>query len=251
MDEVYADEDYFVNPNFESGGYHGYKDYLADREEIEEKFGRVLERAEKVAPPGRLLDVGAGPGVLLAAGSARGWDGVGVDLNPWAVRTAAQLGLDVRQGTIADGGFAEEEFDLVTIMDVLEHVTDPEAMIAEAGRVVRPGGAVAVLTPDAGSMITRLMGSRWPEAKRTDHVILFSVRGLGDLLRRQGLEPVDWHWIGKRSSVATLISDVSPASPRATRTLQSLVGDRALGRRHIEINPLSKFCLYARAMGAP
>ena len=247
IDEVYADERYFANPEFSSGGYHGYKDYLTDREEIEEKFDRVLERAERITAPGRLLDVGAGPGVLLVTAGSRGWQGVGVDLNPWAVETAAELGADVRAGTISDGGFDDDEFDLVAMMDVVEHVDEPEAMVAEAARVVRPGGAVAVLTPDAGSIITRLMGSRWPEAQRTDHLVLFSVRGLGELLRRHGLEPVDWHWIGKRSSIATLIADVSPAAPRAGHFLQSLVGRRPVARRRVEINPLSKFCLYARS----
>jgi 2-polyprenyl-3-methyl-5-hydroxy-6-metoxy-1,4-benzoquinol methylase len=248
IDAVYAGERYFSNPEFSSGGYHGYKDYLADRDEIEEKFGRVLERVEAMTPPGRVLDVGAGPGVLLAAAAARGWEGVGVDLNPWAARTAAELGADVRVGTIEDAGFDDGEFDLVTMMDVVEHVHEPERMVAEVSRLVRPGGVAAFLTPDAGSIITRLMGSRWPEAQRTDHLVLFSVRGLEALLRRHGLEPVDWHWIGKRSSIETLLADVSPAAPGVGRLLQSLVSGRALGRRRVGINPLSKFCLYARAM---
>jgi 2-polyprenyl-3-methyl-5-hydroxy-6-metoxy-1,4-benzoquinol methylase len=247
MEAVYADERYFANPEFSRGGYHGYKDYLADREEIEEKFDRVLTRAETITPPGRLLDVGSGPGMLLAAAAARGWKGVGVDLNPWAARTAAGLGADVRIGTIDDAGFGEDEFDLVAMMDVIEHVHEPERMAAEASRVLRPGGVVTVLTPDAGSIITRAMGSRWPEAKRTDHLVLFSVRGLGELLRRHGLEPVDWHWIGKRSSIATLVADASPAAPRLGGFVTSLIARRPFGRRRVEINPLSKFCLYARA----
>ncbi len=88
MEAVYADERYFANPEFNRGGYHGYKDYLADRHEIEEKFDRVLTHAESMTRPGRLLDVGSGPGVLLRAAAARGWEGVGVDLNRWAARTA-------------------------------------------------------------------------------------------------------------------------------------------------------------------
>lgn len=247
MEAVYADERYFTNPEFNRGGYHGYKDYLADREEIEEKFDRVLERAEAVTPPGRLLDVGSGPGLLLAAAAARGWEGVGVDLNPGAARMAARIGADVRVGTIEDAGFEDDDFDLVAMMDVLEHTDEPERMVAEAARVLRPGGVVSVLTPDAGSIITRLMGSRWPEAKRTDHFVLFSVQGLGELLRRHGLEPVDWHWIGKRSSIATLVADASPAAPRLGAFAQSLIARRPFGRRRVEINPLSKFCLYARA----
>ena len=58
---------------------------------IEAKFDRVIERVERQRPPGRLLDVGAGPGFMVSAARARGWDAEGIDLNPWAVAHARDV----------------------------------------------------------------------------------------------------------------------------------------------------------------
>ena len=216
---LYAGERYYANPSFdspESGGFFGYKDYLADRAHIERKFERVLERLERHASPGRLLDVGSGPGFLLAAARRRGWEARGVDPNPWAVRHARdELGLDVVEGTLDDVEVGES-YDALTMMDVIEHVSDPDALVSRAAGLTRPGGALAVLTPDAGSPVSRAMGRRWPEARRApEHLVLFSAGGLEQLLRRHGWTPVDRHSIGKESSLATLAADMAPAGARA------------------------------------
>ena len=116
--ELYAGSAYFANPDYgsaESGGYHGYKDYMADRAHIEEKFDQVLSHVERYRAPGPLLDVGSGPGFMLAVARERGWEGVGVDRNRWAVSYAVdELGLDVRLETFHDAAFEDASFDAVT-----------------------------------------------------------------------------------------------------------------------------------------
>jgi 2-polyprenyl-3-methyl-5-hydroxy-6-metoxy-1,4-benzoquinol methylase len=247
-ERIYTGERYFANPEYEQGELCGYKDYLADREEIEGKFARVLAHVERWTGPGRLLDVGAGPGFLVKVAGDRGWQAQGLDLNPWAVRYAQEdLGVKVEAGTLVQAGFGDAQFDALTMMDLIEHFAEPERELAEAARVTRPGGLLAVLTPDAGSPVTRAVGARWPEVQRApEHMVLFSVLGLAAALRRNGFEPLGWHSIGKTSSVSTLIADLSPAAPRAGRLAGRLVTGRALGNRRIELDPRAKFCLYAR-----
>ena len=246
----YEGRGYFVDESFGppgSGTFHGYRDYLADREEITRKFVQVLEHVERLVAPGRLLDVGAGPGFLVAAARERGWDASGLDLNEWAAAYAReQVGVDVRCAALGDAGLDDGELDALTMMDLVEHVTDPHALLAEAGRVLRPGGALAILTPDAGSPVSRALGPRWPEVQRPpEHIVLFSVAGLAAALAAHGFEVEGWHWIGKRSTVETLLEDVSPAAPAAARVLRPAVRGRALGRVSFELDPRTKFCLYA------
>jgi 2-polyprenyl-3-methyl-5-hydroxy-6-metoxy-1,4-benzoquinol methylase len=244
---LYAGRRYFANPEYPAGKLLGYRDYLADRAELEQKFDRVLAQLERLAPPGRLLDIGAGPGLLVAAAAERGWAAEGVDLNEWAARTARdELGVAVRAGTLDGAGFPDESFDAVTMMDLIEHDPDPGALLAEAARVLRPGGALAIHTPDAGSFATRALGRRWPEVQRApEHVVLFSVSGLSALLRERGLEPAGWHWLGKTSTLATLSADLAPAAPRLARPLHRWLASRPLGSRKLELDPRAKFCLYA------
>lgn len=249
--ELYTDERYYANARHDFGEYCGYRDYFADRKGLEEKFDRVLAHVERYAPPGRLLDVGAGPGILVAVAARRGWDSRGLDLNPWAADHARRaLGVDVRAGTLRDAEFHDESFDAVTMMDFIEHVPDPEDEIAEVARVTREGGLVALLTPDAGSPTTRLVGRRWPEVQRAgEHIVLFSVEGLSELLLRCGFEPLGWHWIGKTAPVAALVADLAPAAPRLAPALSRALAARALGKRRFEFDPRAKFCLYARRRG--
>jgi hypothetical protein len=107
---------------------------------------------------------------------------------------------------------------------------------------------LAILTPDAGSPVSRLLGSRWPEVKRVpEHLVLFSVKGLKDLLARHGYEFLGWHSIGKRSSLATLLADVSPIAPGLGKRLQGrLARGGRVGSWEFELDPRTKFCLYAR-----
>jgi len=252
---LYAGPSYFANPDFdsaESGGYHGYLDYMEDREPIEEKFERVLERIERWQAPGSLLDVGAGPGFMVSAAARRGWTPQGIEINPWAVEFASsKLGLDVRLGTLESLEAQPAAIDAVTMMDLIEHVSRPDALVARAAEITKPGGVLAILTPDAGSPVSRLLGRRWPEVKRVpEHLILFSVSGLSALLSRHGYEVLEWHSIGKRSSLATLAADVSPIAPSLGNRLRTRLTGSRIGEHQFELDPRTKFCLYARQIGA-
>lgn len=252
----YDGQAYFENPDFgapSTGGYHGYKDYMADQAYIEGKFAGVLDHVARLRPVGALLDVGCGPGFLLNVAREHGWSTTGLDLNPWAAGYARdQLGLDVRAATIDEAGLDTASFDAVTLMDLIEHTGDPEAIIAEVSRVLRPGGVLAIITPDAGSPVSRALGTRWPELQRApEHLVLFSARGLTTMLERHGFRVHGWHSMGKQSDVATIIADVSPAAPAVGRGLTVLARATGTDRRIVDLDPRTKLCLYAERTSAP
>lgn len=251
MAALYEDEAYFRNPEFSgprADGYHGYRDYLEDRPHILEKFNAVVDRIEAEIGRGRLLDVGAGPGFLLAVARERGWDVCGLDLNPWAAQYAHQeFGVEVRTQTLEEAAFEQPEFDAITMMDLVEHVADPAPLLAKAAEMLRDGGVLAILTPDAGSPVSRLLGARWPEIQRApEHLVLFSAQGLSRLLARHGFETLAAHSVGKTSSLTTLLADVAPALPRPVRRVELALSRTRLGRHTFNFDPHTKFCLYAR-----
>jgi 2-polyprenyl-3-methyl-5-hydroxy-6-metoxy-1,4-benzoquinol methylase len=239
-------------PSQHDGHVHGYSsDYLADRAYIEAKFDRVLGHLERYVSPGRLLDIGAGPGFLLAVAKRRGWDAVGLDLNEWAVQYGrGELGVDLRLGALGPDSFPGEQFDAVTMMDLVEHVPSSEDLLRDVARVVRPGGAVALLTPDAGARVSRSLGHRWPEVVPGEHAVLFSVDGLGRALARHGFTASGWHTVGKEAPVATLLADAAPAAPGWVHRVRDFVAHRSLGERVVDVDPHTKFCLYARRLPA-
>ena len=99
-------------------------------------------------PPGaRLLDAGCGSGRELDELAPRG-DVTGVDLSPLAVARARARGHpDVHEAPIERLPFADMTFDLVTCLDVIEHISDDRAALAELRRVTRPGGHLVVTVP--------------------------------------------------------------------------------------------------------
>jgi SAM-dependent methyltransferase len=108
-----------------------------------------------------VLDVGCSSGDRLLAMKDAGLAPSGVEISPAADFARERLGLDVRRGTLDAAHFEDARFRAVTLYNVLEHVHDPRALLAEVRRILAPGGCVAVQVPNAASLQARLFGSRW------------------------------------------------------------------------------------------
>jgi len=139
-------------------------------------------------PGGELLDVGCGGGAQLVQMRRLGWRGTGVDPDARAVEMATRVhGLDVRRGTLAEQGFAAGRFDAVTLSHVIEHVHDPEGLLRECARVLKPGGRLVAVTPNAASLGRRRLGTSWIGLQPPRHLYLFDCATLARLAVRAGL----------------------------------------------------------------
>ncbi len=134
----------------------------------------------------RLLDVGTGKGYLLDEARDLDFDCHAVEISAYAAAAAERkFPGRVFTGTLDAARYPEASFDVVTITDVLEHVADPHALVAELGRVLKPGGLLLVITPDAGSFSRKLLGGRWFQFKY-EHVTYWDRRSVAALLGRHG-----------------------------------------------------------------
>ncbi len=150
-------------------------------------FG-AAERAEPlrraVGGPGRrVLDVGCRSGALTQHYAA-GNDVVGLDADREALAEAAKLGIET---VWADADeplpFADSSFDVVVAAELLEHLVEPERLVREAARVLRPGGTLAGSVPNAFRLKNRLrfLAGRGPETDPT-HLHLFAPHDVVALL---------------------------------------------------------------------
>jgi ArsR family transcriptional regulator len=122
-------------------------------------------------PPGRLLDIGTGTGGLLARAAPQIKSGLGID--------ASRTMLSLARTRLADAGFghcsvrladmyrlplADASFDAATLCMVLHHAEDPTAVLAEAARVLRPGGALLIAELDhyTDPILIAPLSHRWP-----------------------------------------------------------------------------------------
>jgi 2-polyprenyl-3-methyl-5-hydroxy-6-metoxy-1,4-benzoquinol methylase len=108
-----------------------------------------LDLLKSLATRGDLLDVGSHCGFFLRKARARGWRVQGVEPSPASARIAQdRFGLDVKTGTLEEVRFPAASFDVVTLVDVFEHVEAPGTLLNEVRRVLRPGGHVFIKVPN-------------------------------------------------------------------------------------------------------
>jgi len=180
---------------------------------------RVLEALEAHIRPGRLLDLGCWVGFLLDEASRRGWQGTGVEPSEFASGFArAQLGLDVQTAELFDAELPLHEFDAVILGDVIEHLPDPGAALEELGRLLKPGGIVVLMLPDAGSRVARLLGRRWWSVIPT-HVQYFTRGTIARLLRDQGFQPLVMTTQPKAFTMRYYLERIGGYSPTLSRLL--------------------------------
>lgn len=184
---------------FESDFRCGRSDVPYSSEEAfrEENRG-LLDDFERLARPGRLLEVGSAAGWLLKHAIERGWRAEGVELSADAVEHARALGLEVFHGDLIQARLPAATFDLVYMGDVLEHVPDCRAVLAEAARVLRPGGVLYLRGPITTNSLARgLAMTAYGAIGRTRvlreppyHLWEFTPRSLARLFESVGLEVI-------------------------------------------------------------
>ncbi|OQB28648.1 MAG: putative S-adenosylmethionine-dependent methyltransferase [Chloroflexi bacterium ADurb.Bin180] len=250
LQEIYT-ESYYDHDGIVNGlEFFGYEDYVADEENIKLTFADRLRTIEKLTAPGRLLDIGCATGFFLALARDNGWQVVGTEVSTFSAGYARErLGLDVRLGTLKSLGFEAGSFDTVTMWDVLEHVTDPMAELGEIARILRTGGVLSIITPDAGSLVARILGDRWEEYRRVrEHVYFFSRRTLSRMLHEVGFEILKVESAGKFFYLGPALERLKYYTWDGAITLAAskLVYRLGLGRLRVRVNPFTKMTVYAR-----
>jgi SAM-dependent methyltransferase len=156
-------------------------------------FHGTLDELWERAAPSSVLDVGCGEGVLTVEWAARLGDGrvVGIDLDDpklraeWAKRTRPNLEFRAEEATRLS--FGDDEFDLAAAIEVLEHVPEPEATLAEMARVARRHLLVSVPREPLWRGLNMARGAYWRELGNTPgHVNHWSKRDFVSLLSRYG-----------------------------------------------------------------
>jgi 2-polyprenyl-3-methyl-5-hydroxy-6-metoxy-1,4-benzoquinol methylase len=172
-----------------------YLDYLSETAEDRRNLEAVHAWLEAVHPlrGARLLDLGAGSGKFVRFLRERGVDARGLEpseaLFAHFLRDSPAFDNETVESFAARSPGAS--FDVITALDVLEHVLAPRSFLEAASSLLRPGGLLAISTPDVASLPARLLGRRWHYYNRY-HLSYFSRATLDRLARDCSLEPVSF-----------------------------------------------------------
>jgi SAM-dependent methyltransferase len=156
-------------------------------------FHSSLDELWEIAQPNSVLDVGCGEGVLTTEWAERLGDGriVGIDLDDpklhaeWEKRSRPNLEFRAEEATRLS--FADDEFDMATAIEVLEHVPSPEQTLAEMARVAERFLLVSVPREPIWRMVNMARGAYWKSLGNTPgHVNHWTKVGFKSLLTQYG-----------------------------------------------------------------
>ena len=260
LHEVYGSDYYRNEQFFDAGGgtIYGYHDYLSERFVKQQDHQRVVDRivglldgsaghgrAARVRER-RFLDVGCGLGYMLDVAQDRGFAVEGIDYNRSAVDWMGRK--YTFPATCGDFmAYAGEPCDAVTMLDVIEHLPRPFDALVKAASLTRPGGIFVVSTMDSDSFVSRLLGRRLEDFRRTrEHLYFFNRRTLRAGLEQAGFEVLRIDSYGLTIRLDALTKRVRLALPGVGAILERLVRWLGLSRQQIHFDPRTKMIVYAR-----
>lgn len=168
------------------------------------RFPAVIERAVRwfrlwrawhvrawLPPRARILDVGCGRGIFLAAMKEWGHEVAGTQLSHTAASYIRnRLQVEVFEGELPGIPYPDESFDLITMWHVLEHTTNPRLYLEKAAALLRPGGRLLVEVPNAASLTAQWAGLEWLHWDIPRHLFHFTPGSLETLLGETGFSIV-------------------------------------------------------------
>jgi ADP-heptose:LPS heptosyltransferase/2-polyprenyl-3-methyl-5-hydroxy-6-metoxy-1,4-benzoquinol methylase len=178
--------------------YFGYRAWLgqqiksesAMQESLlaEQQLGNILIYKKK----GRMLDIWCSRGELLSAAQKIGFDCWGIEPNKWACNFASQKRkLKVLNGELRKISLENRFFDVVSCMEVIEHIGDPLGELREINRILKNDGILMLTTPNFGCRESQEFGMSWRHNKPWEHIYLFDYVHLKKMLDLAGFSIID------------------------------------------------------------
>ncbi len=169
---------------------------------------RLMRRAE-LKGDARLLEIGCGAGHFIETCVDR-FDWHGMDLSAAGIQEARARLPGLPNGRLTAAPIEkyrppQEGFDGILCFDTIEHVYDPATMLNRVADWLKPGGVFILSTPDAGSLMARIFGKRWPFMTPPEHLSFFTRPSMCQALAKAGLDTVHERSLGKFANLAFVV----------------------------------------------
>lgn len=179
--------------DWDGGFHHGLYDYYSTRlgwssERLYPEVNSVRHRDllahfESMTRGRKLLDVGCGMGQFVKTAIGEGWTARGIDLADGAIEICKRFHIPCTRSDFFGPDLDGERYDVITMFELVEHLSDPHAFMRRAASLLTDGGIVYVTTPNFRSASRRLLGPEWV-ALDAQHICYFEPSTLSRLLGR-------------------------------------------------------------------
>lgn len=223
--------DYYEKDHYEAMSYKALmlEHFARIRTISPESIKREARYLDGLAGGMKFLDVGCGLGLGLAYANRLGCELYATEFDQGALDFVSEhFEVHTFRGDVWSAAFPDDFFDFVHISHVIEHVLDPRAYVKEMRRIVKPGGLIAIGTPDISSNLYRF--HRWAKLVRMnvpdvidglEHTFIFPKAVLKSLCEEEGLVVIDHftHSLGEK--LGNLIRYDMPLGKKVNRLVQN------------------------------
>jgi 2-polyprenyl-3-methyl-5-hydroxy-6-metoxy-1,4-benzoquinol methylase len=186
----------------------GYFHYEENKELRKKNFRKWIDDSINFLSPGEVfnaLDIGCAAGYCLEIFKSKGWSPFGIELNTEYASQLQQNGYKVYNSPFLDVLF-EETYSVITLFDVVEHLTDLQAHFIKLHSILNNNGIIILITPDYNSLQRKLLGKKWFQFKPIEHINYFSSVTFKQLTDSTGFKIISSKKAGQYSNSGFLIN---------------------------------------------
>ena len=213
MEMVPTDEE--LNDHYSSYSYssEGYLSPLTVK-----SYNALLDEFEKFRRTNKILDVGCGRGWFLQEAQKRGWNIYGTEYSRTAVEICESKGIRMAIGKLDYKSFIEDEFDVITLFEVIEHINNPNEELENISKLLRTGGLLYCTTPNFNSLMRYYLRTEYNIIGYPEHLSYYTNKTLNKVVKSHGFKLVKFLSTGvsinriktsKNLSSEKLISEIS------------------------------------------
>ena len=163
----------------------GYGDYKAV---YEKSFQRIVDKIKKLKKSGKWLDVGCGKGYLLDIASRNNFDCYGIDMRKNFIKNDK---IKFLSGNLFEVGFNDNEFDIITMINVLDHIGSPKEYFLKIRGLLKPNGILFIHVPNE-YYFNKKMFNKFTQYSPNVHIINYSEKNIGSILKRFNFSKVEF-----------------------------------------------------------
>jgi SAM-dependent methyltransferase len=210
--ELGVEYEKFVRMFYQKGYFTGdescgaYAQYEDDKRFITRNMGHHIKVIKERKPSGKLLDIGCAMGFFMEMAGEAGYDAYGFDPSEYAISHVPQfLAANTITGTIRTVTYPKKTFDIITMLDVFEHLEDPVGDLLRVREWLKPDGLLLLTTGDTRSLSAKILGKHWTFYTPPQHLMFYHRKGITEVLEKSNFEPFYWYRIGKWLSLSYVL----------------------------------------------
>jgi 2-polyprenyl-3-methyl-5-hydroxy-6-metoxy-1,4-benzoquinol methylase len=171
------------------------KDYFEELEKADKveypRNARIVDLIQRYTKKGRLLDIGVGTGLFMEIAQKKGFEVFGLDVSSYAIKTVGKR-MKIKSekklvvSELTEKTYASNYFDVINMRHSIEHVSDPEKLLKNVYKILKPGGIVAIATPNSFGWHAKLFKELWPHWSVPYHIQFFSKKSLEIVVKKSG-----------------------------------------------------------------